>query len=244
MSTWFALFLLLLQQPTTPVPVQRLMAAYPKTVVGFRDNHLVFHDGTTLVYDDGKKKTANERLEHPDVEDMFHDVYPIDGSRRDAGRVRNDALMEKLYGSSKKAVEAQLVTIKWCPRLVGTPIRITKAQGVDQVFLRLSAELDQHPEFTPYLKGIAGTFNWRKIAGTNRLSAHRFGMTIDLNTAYSNYWQWECKCKDENRVPLYRNRIPMALVAIFEKHGFIWGGRWEHYDTMHFEYRPELLPRN
>ena len=26
-----------------------------------------------------------------------------------------------------------------------------------------------------------------------------------------------------------------------EKHGFIWGGRWYHYDTMHFEYRPELL---
>src|SRR5690242_16362928 len=27
----------------------------------------------------------------------------------------------------------------------------------------------------------------------------------------------------------------------FEQHGFIWGGRWAHYDTMHFEYRPELL---
>jgi hypothetical protein len=30
--------------------------------------------------------------------------------------------------------------------------------------------------------------------------------------------------------------------VIFEKHGFIWGGKWYHYDTMHFEYRPELLP--
>src|SRR5262245_1812136 len=27
----------------------------------------------------------------------------------------------------------------------------------------------------------------------------------------------------------------------FEKYGFIWGGHWYHYDTMHFEYRPELL---
>ena len=26
-----------------------------------------------------------------------------------------------------------------------------------------------------------------------------------------------------------------------EAEGFIWGGRWYHYDTMHFEYRPELL---
>jgi peptidoglycan LD-endopeptidase CwlK len=34
----------------------------------------------------------------------------------------------------------------------------------------------------------------------------------------------------------------MEIVAIFEKHGFIWGGKWYHYDTMHFEYRPELMP--
>jgi hypothetical protein len=37
------------------------------------------------------------------------------------------------------------------------------------------------------------------------------------------------------------NRIPLEIVAIFERHGFIWGGKWSHYDTMHFEYRPELL---
>ena len=30
-------------------------------------------------------------------------------------------------------------------------------------------------------------------------------------------------------------------VDAFEAEGFIWGGRWLHYDTMHFEYRPELL---
>jgi hypothetical protein len=35
--------------------------------------------------------------------------------------------------------------------------------------------------------------------------------------------------------------MPPEIVAIFERHGFIWGGKWRHYDTMHFEYRPELL---
>jgi hypothetical protein len=39
----------------------------------------------------------------------------------------------------------------------------------------------------------------------------------------------------------YRNVIPHGIVDIFEKHGFIWGGKWYHYDTMHFEYRPELV---
>ncbi len=40
----------------------------------------------------------------------------------------------------------------------------------------------------------------------------------------------------------FRNRIPLGIVTICEKHGFIWGGTWYHGDTMHFEYRPELLP--
>ena len=35
--------------------------------------------------------------------------------------------------------------------------------------------------------------------------------------------------------------MPRAIVDAFERHGFVWGGRWYHYDTMHFEYRPELL---
>ena len=40
----------------------------------------------------------------------------------------------------------------------------------------------------------------------------------------------------------YKNRMPLEIVEAFEHEGFIWGGQWAHYDTMHFEYRPELLP--
>jgi hypothetical protein len=29
-------------------------------------------------------------------------------------------------------------------------------------------------------------------------------------------------------------------VAVFEREGFIWGGKWYHFDPIHFEYRPEL----
>jgi hypothetical protein len=31
------------------------------------------------------------------------------------------------------------------------------------------------------------------------------------------------------------------VIRIFESFGFIWGGKWRYYDTMHFEYRPEIL---
>jgi hypothetical protein len=59
---------------------------------------------------------------------------------------------------------------------------------------------------------------------------------VDIATGPSHYWLWERTGAGE-----YKNSIPRAIVEIFEKHGFIWGGAWYHFDTMHFEYRPELL---
>jgi len=35
--------------------------------------------------------------------------------------------------------------------------------------------------------------------------------------------------------------VPQTVVAAFERHGFVWGGKWLFFDTMHFEYRPEIL---
>lgn len=32
-----------------------------------------------------------------------------------------------------------------------------------------------------------------------------------------------------------------AIVEAFEKHGFVWGGKWAHFDILHFEYRPEII---
>ena len=37
---------------------------------------------------------------------------------------------------------------------------------------------------------------------------------------------------------------PEAVVEAFESEGFAWGGKWELYDPMHFEYRPELFEMN
>ena len=59
---------------------------------------------------------------------------------------------------------------------------------------------------------------------------------------FRSYWRWAGgKSPIEGGVFPYRNEVPIEIVEIFEAHGFIWGGRWYHYDTMHFEYRPEIL---
>jgi hypothetical protein len=35
--------------------------------------------------------------------------------------------------------------------------------------------------------------------------------------------------------------VPLPFVRAFEQEGFIWGGKWFFFDTIHFEYRPEIL---
>lgn len=50
---------------------------------------------------------------------------------------------------------------------------------------------------------------------------------------------------DQFQVPNNRGEFNyLEIVKVFEKYGFIWGGTWYHYDTMHFEYRPEFLGIN
>jgi hypothetical protein len=131
--------------------------------------------------------------------------------------------------------------VPWLPALGGGTVAVTTRFGVDEKIAAISAELERLPRrFHKYLVPSAGAFNWRTIAGTRRLSVHSFGAAVDISTKHANYWRWDGHRAGD--AIAYRNEIPMEIVAIFEKHCFIWGGRWYHYDTMHFEYRPELLP--
>jgi hypothetical protein len=223
--------------------VNKLIKAYPYQNLKYFDNKIVFSDGTILNFDDFKNKSLTELYENSDIEDQFYFKYNTSDHEfnTDAGRLRNELFFKKMYGHDAKEVQKNLVEITWCPKLVNQKIWVSKVNRVDSVFVALSKELDKYPEFKKFLQKPAGTFQLRLIAGTQRISTHSFGITIDINLKYSNYWQWDCKCQDENKPLKYINRIPIKLVKIFEKHGFIWGGRWLHYDTMHFEYRPELL---
>ena len=235
-------------QDTIPPAAKKLIHAYPDFVAGYANNYLIFKDKTKMLWDDGiKNKSRRQTLEKPDLKEMFDQKY-ITGVLKqspeknfDPGRIRNEAFFMKLYGNTENTVRKNLVDITWCPKLIGQKITVTKINGVDKRLIQISRELDEHPELKKYLSNIGGTFTWRNISGTTRHSMHSFGMTIDINTKYSDYWQWACKCTNEDAAFKYQNRIPQIIVDIFEKNGFIWGGKWYHFDTMHFEYRPELF---
>ena len=113
-------------------------------------------------------------------------------------------------------------------------MRVTAVNGVAARLAEISEELDALPaSIKRYAYPPAGTYNCRTVADTGEPSMHSWGAAIDLNAAYTDYWLW--------RPGTPANIVPAEIIEIFERHGFIWGGKWWHYDTMHFEYRPELL---
>ena len=225
---------------TIPENVRKIMKVYPDFNVSYSDNHLVFTDGTTIVYDDGREKSFVEKLDDCDVEDMFSMTYDRDATipayLNDCGRGRSEQLYKKMYGDNEAEVKNNLVDVEW----FGQKIPFTKVNGANLQLAKVAADLKTMPEMKKYLTK-ASSFYWRKVRGANRQSAHSYGIAIDINTTYSNYWLWSNpKCSETDKLK-YENQIPLEIVKVFEKHGFVWGGRWYHYDTMHFEYRPELL---
>ena len=96
----------------------------------------------------------------------------------------------------------------------------------------------QGPAMDSFFATVGGSFNWRMIAGTKRLGAHSFGIAVDFNRVLGGYWRGSGAA--EGKVGDYVNLYPEALVRQMERFGFIWGGKWHHFDAMHFEYRPEL----
>jgi len=226
-----------------------LVRAYPDFLDRIEGNELVWKDGTRMQINDGKgQKPFEALLNQPDIKDMFVMSYPAGDQglapdvNFDPGRVRYAPLFEKMYGDCRNSnLAAQGADVVWLRRKDGQTIKFSKINGAAEALQRVSDELDRLPDrFNNYLTPMQGTYNCRVIAGTDRLSAHGLGIAIDIASKHSNYWRWTKP--DKTGHITYRNAIPWEIVRIFEKHGFIWGGKWYHYDTMHFEYRPELLP--
>ncbi|NJM34678.1 MAG: M15 family metallopeptidase [Rhodomicrobium sp.] len=228
--------------------MDRMIAAYPDFLQSHDGTHLVWRDGTRMAFDDGRgEKPLETRLASADIEDQFTPPYAagalFDDPAKDfdPGRARNADFLRKMYGDCRKGeVQKKLVDVAWLPNNGGKTVKITSVNGVAEKLKLVSEELDALPkELTAYVKPVSGTFNCRKISQTDQSSAHGYGIAIDINAKFGDYWQWGKPDRQGNYA--YRNRIPWEIAAIFEKHGFIWGGKWYHFDTFHFEYRPELI---
>jgi len=224
--------------------LDRLVAAYPDFLAGRQGDVLIWRDGERMPTSDGKAgKTPVEVVASPDIQDIFAWPYPLASQpvtppSADPGRARPAAFFRKMYGDCHAGqVTANLRGVRWVD---GATVRITRVNGVATALAAVVAELKAlGPAYIKYLSPMGGTYNCRTIAGTSLASMHSYGAAIDINVANSDYWLWADAAA--HGLGAYRSRIPMQIVQVFERHGFIWGGRWADFDTMHFEYRPEII---
>jgi len=206
--------------------------------VGARGWEVELPDGRVVAWDDGKDKSATQRIRSPDLQDTLAVPYPagpvvpITVAGGDPGRARHEGLLSAVYGVPGKAPLQSV-------RLGGGTVRVHEriAPALRRVARQLGQLVAQQPKLRPFIDKLGGGFVHRRIKGTRRLSAHSWGIAVDINPHQGDYWRWQ----RTSAAVSWRNRVPHEIVAAFEAEGFIWGGRWYHYDTPHFEYRPELL---
>jgi len=219
---------------------------YPDLVASADEHHLLLKNCTKLPYHTQTPKHSwDEKINHSDLATQLEQPYDAGGVDtpppylHSPGRLRYQPFFQALYGKDKKAIEKNLVPVEW-PTLKGkTKLQVNKIGGVDKKLYAIGQEIAKLPKSDRIWAEGAATYCYRVIKDTDRLSMHSYGIAIDLAPDTTQYWKNEAS--SETAKIGYKNTMPLSIVRIFEKHGFIWGGRWYHYDTMHFEYRPELL---
>lgn len=219
---------------------------YPDLVRSVNETSIILKNGTILPYQTSLPKvTWDEKINNADLKTQLSQSYDAGGIDTppsylfDPGRLRYQPFFQTLYGKDKSSIEKNLVFIEW-PTLKGKKkLRVNRSAGVDKKLFAIGQEIAKLPHSERIWAEGACTYEYRVIKDTDRLSLHSFGIAIDLAPAKTQYWKNEAP-HETDKIG-YKNTMPLSIVRIFEKHGFIWGGRWYHYDTMHFEYRPELL---
>jgi hypothetical protein len=224
-----------------------LMMAYPEHISNVEQSegrvYIVMQSGKKILYDDKKTKSIETKIAYPDLQDMLEQAYPIAPIEKlmdknyDPGRARVYSLLNEVYGASQKQIENNLSNAKVGYGTFQFNGNNQAAEALEKAMKELAVLAEKRRDIRACIYPCNGTYNYRVIAGTNRLSPHSYGIAIDLARDKRDYWQWASREEGQKRLSSYPNEI----AALFEKHNFIWGGKWGHFDILHFEYRPEII---
>jgi len=136
-------------------------------------------------------------------------------------------------------------------RFLGNQIQVhysilVKLSLVEETILRIAKTNTAVRQWADNITS-ADSWNWRNIASNQNRSFHAYGAAVDLLPrslgGLETYWFWTARHTPDWWTVPYSKRYhpPDEVIKAFESFGFIWGGKWRFYDTMHFEYRPEIL---
>ncbi|MEM7415918.1 MAG: M15 family metallopeptidase [Gemmatimonadota bacterium] len=219
-------------------------------------NDLVFHLADHAIYFQDGRMLAEERLDRRDRCDSIFYHYPLDMPTEpeplpdEPVRLCTD-VQEVLWGRTETQIRRNARSATFIGRRIF--VNDVVADALVDVERDLRDAASREPAVAAWIDDVhvAYSFIDRGIAGTRTRSQHSWGLAVDFVPAsYEGrqvYWRWTRAWNRSgwHQVPLEdRWSPPAGVIEIFEHHGFLWGGKWAHYDTVHFEYRPEILEYN
>ncbi len=248
--------------------------AYPPQIVGpavFRDGDwTVTVRGELFYYAEGRMLPENlkDKYEEYDPQPFYRyqeelppwaplseeesaSLKSITSRRKENPPKRAQHFFDALYRArSRNEAYDHVKTLKFLGKDVLVHYSILEQLSlVEEEIKRVSQTSSEVRTWISNIKSVTA-WNWRSIADTESRSFHSYGAALDFlpisMKGLSTYWLWTADWNSEWWNVPYTQRFhpPNEVIECFEKYGFIWGGKWMFFDTMHFEYRPEILILN
>jgi len=257
-------------QPTRAELVMKaLLAAYPEQIerVTFQENDwTLLMKGKWYYYAGGRLLPENhlanaetyrpyQFYQYPAELPPFSERTPQDierfkswTQRPQNNLKRSGFFIDELMSAATRAeTERQLVSIKFLGKTTRVHNMIKPRLLIIEESIRTAGKNDNTVQAWINTLGSLEGYGWRNIANTQSRSYHSYGLAVDLLPkslgGKQTYWLWTSNYRDDWWNVPYKERYhpPDAVIKIFESHGFVWGGKWPMFDTMHFEYRPEVF---
>ena len=215
------------------------------------DNDVGFLFGNTWIYFRDGRMLTKESIKHQDrYKSIFYD-YTLGRVTKlpeyEELTLRSPDFLNHLFGTNEIKLRERC---DWVPFLNHNAYMNnfceSALRNVEEEILKAAKNDQEVQAFIENLKTIY-SFQQRKIRGTENTSLHSYGLALDLiptsyNRKHAN-WRWSTAFVDEwQLIPLEKRwSPPQVVIDAFEKNGFVWGGKWVHFDTVHFEYAPEII---
>ena len=246
-----------------------LLAAYPDRIekIEFRNDDwaLLLRD-TWYYYAEGRLLPEDKRENISSYRPVSFYPYPEElpswtprtpeeterfrswSERRQNTTWRSSYFLDSLWQSSSRAeTESRLARITFLGRRIRVHYFIQDKLAAVETRIRAAAQNDSEVQTWLNSIGTIEGWHWRNIAQTQNRSYHSYGLAVDILPRTlgrrQTYWLWTSQHREDWWNVSYNERYhpPAAVIKAFEANGFIWGGKWALFDTMHFEYRPEIL---
>ncbi|HET9947823.1 MAG TPA: M15 family metallopeptidase [Longimicrobiales bacterium] len=236
------------------------LEAYGELIDSVSHTHgdLVFHIGEhRIAFRDGRMLEEGREGEGdgPECDPIFYtySLEPLRVPLRGPAELPTycSDLLEAVWGRTEAEIREHGTSATFLGhRMFVNRILVEPLRAVERDLLR-AARRDRSVQGWIEELDVTYSFMQRDIAGSGNPSYHAWGLAVDfVPRSYEGkhvYWRWSrvLEGDDWDRIPLEeRWSPPERVVEIFERHGFVWGGKWPLFDAMHFEYRPEILAYN